>query len=202
MHSEIEAKFLDVEHDAVRNRLLSLGGKCIQPMRLMRRALLDYPDFRLNKERDGFVRIRYEGDKVTLTYKEHNALTQGLVDGAKEIEVEVSNFEKTIDLFKEIGLIVKSYQESRRETWNYLDAEIVLDEWPWIKPYIEIEAQTKETVKSVSEKLGYIWTDAVFGGVTNAYLSEYPKIKPTENLGDLAEVRFGMDIPQWLKDRQ
>lgn len=43
MNTEIEAKFLDVDHDAVRAKLTALGATCEQPMRLMRRLTLEIP---------------------------------------------------------------------------------------------------------------------------------------------------------------
>jgi Fe2+ transport system protein FeoA len=41
MESEIEVKFLNIDHDALRSRLLELGAHQVTPMRLMKRALLD-----------------------------------------------------------------------------------------------------------------------------------------------------------------
>jgi hypothetical protein len=52
----------------------------------------------------------------------------------------------------------------------------MLDEWPWLAPYIEIEGVGDEQVRDVAERLGFAWEDAVFGGVANAYASQYPHI--------------------------
>jgi hypothetical protein len=44
MQQEIEAKFLNVDHDEVRAKLLAKHAVCVHPMRLMRRELFDYSD--------------------------------------------------------------------------------------------------------------------------------------------------------------
>lgn len=196
MKDEIEAKFLSVDHGEIREKLRTLGASCVQPMRLMKRAIVDFPDLRLQQgERNSYVRVRDEGNKVTLTYKQFNSLA---VDGAKEIETTVGSFDDTIGIFVAMGLEVVSLQESRRETWTYKGCEIVLDEWPWLKPYIEIEGASIEDLKSVSAELELDWKDAVFGDVMVAYRAEYPHLQPSETVGSLKEVRFNDPPPDFL----
>jgi inorganic triphosphatase YgiF len=60
MQQEIEVKFLNVSHKNVREKLAKLGAKCTVPMRLMRRVVVDYPDKRLQKSGDSWMRIRDE----------------------------------------------------------------------------------------------------------------------------------------------
>ena len=69
MATEIEAKFLDIDHDEIRAKLAAAGAQLEVPMRLMRRQLFDYPDGRLQHANHGRLRIRDEGSQVTLTYK-------------------------------------------------------------------------------------------------------------------------------------
>ena len=197
MKTEFEAKFLGVDHEKTREVLRAAGAECVAPMRLMRRGIIDYPDRRMQVGTpNSFVRVRDEGDKVTLTYKRFNSLA---VDGAREIEVEVSSFDDTIALFKSIGLDVLSMQESKRESWTLEGCEIVLDEWPWLDPYIEIEGESEQVVRNVAEKLGLLWDDAAFGDVMVAYRRQYPHLSPDETVGNLPEVRFGAPAPEFLK---
>src|SRR5690606_13981903 len=121
MKAEIEAKFLDINQDRVREKLTQLGAGCEQPMRLTRRAIVDYPDWRLQTEKDAFLRVRDEGDKVTLTYKQFKSLS---VDGAREIEITVGSFEDCVQLLEVVGLKVISMQESKRETWRLDSVEV------------------------------------------------------------------------------
>lgn len=54
-----------------------------------------------------------------------------------------------------MGLPYKPFQESKRETWEFEDEEIMLDEWPWLKPYIEVEGNSEVQVHKISEQLGF-----------------------------------------------
>lgn len=196
MQTEIEVKFLNVNHDAIREKLKTLGATLEQPMRLMRRSIIDYPDRRLQETKDGWIRIRDEGDKVTLTYKESQEHQFG---GAKEIETTVESFEKTRDIFLAAELTEHSYQETKRETWVISDVEIVLDEWPWLNPYIEVEGSSEAKVKEVSAHLGFDWKEAVFGSVTTAYRAQYPSITKDEHISKIPRIIFGAPKPEWFE---
>jgi adenylate cyclase, class 2 len=170
MEVEVEVKFLNVDFDRLRVKLREVGATLEQPMRLMRRVIIEPPHL---AAQDAFIRVRDEGDKVTLTYKhfhDHEAFS-----GARELETTVADFEMVIEILTLGGLEPKSFQESRRETWMLGEVEIVLDEWPWLNPYIEIEGKSEDDVKNAATKLGFNWNDAVFGSTTVAYQAQYPK---------------------------
>lgn len=193
MNTEIEAKFVNVDHDAIREQLRSLGATLDQPMRLMKRVTIDTPEL---QEKDAFVRVRDQGDKVTITYKQFDELS---VSGAKEIEVTVNDFEAAVALLSAAGLPHNSFQESKRETWNLGTTEIVLDEWPWLSPYIEIEGDTEAIVISTAQDLGLDWDDAVFGDVMAAYRVEYPHLSLKDTVASIPSVKFGDPLPSLLK---
>lgn len=195
MQTEIEVKFLGVDHDAVRAMLKKAGGTCAQPMRLMRRAVFDWPDAMLEKSVDGFLRVRDEGHQVTMTYKVFNERT---VDGAGEVEIVIDDYQKGVTLLQSIGMALKSEQESKRETWHIGNCEVVLDEWPWIRPYIEIEGPSQEALKATAAQLGFNWGDAVFGSVTSAYRAEYA-IPEKLSIGENPRISFGDPVPEWLQ---
>ena len=196
LKTEIEAKFLDVDFGLLRQKLAAVGAECTQPMRLMRRVIIEPPEL---AKKDAFVRVRDEGDKVTLTYKQfhdHTALS-----GVKEIEVSVSDFDATVALLANAGLEHKSFQESRRETWEFKGTEIVMDEWPWLSPYIEIEGPSEESVQEVAAELGFDWSDAVFGSVTVAYQAEYPE-GDSRKLITIPKVSFDEPVPQVISGQK
>lgn len=194
MKSEIEAKFLNVDHDEIRLKLKALGGICLQPMRLMRRVTIENDFMKTGK--DSFLRVRDEGDKTTMTYKQFDRLS---VDGAKEIEIEVSSFDDTVALLKQVGLAYGSLQESKRENWKVGDVDVMLDEWPWLKPYIEIEGDSEAAIRELASQLGLNWNDAVYGDVMAAYRAEYPHLTDRETVGNIPEVRFGDELPELLR---
>ena len=168
MKTEYEAKFVNISTSEIRQKLRSLGGSSEKPERLMRRVTIDSPKMKQNK---GYLRVRDEGDRVTMTYKQFDKPS---VDGAKEHEVSVDNFEETIAILEAAGLPYTSFQESKRETWRLGDAEIVIDKWPWLAPYIEIEANNEHIVRKTAEALDLSWGDAIFGDVMAAYRVQYP----------------------------
>lgn len=194
MKAEIEAKFLNVSFDDVRSKLSELGAVCEQPMRTMRRVAIDNDYMRTGK--DSFLRIRDEGHRITLTYKQFDELS---VTGAKEIEVEVSDFEATVALFEQAGLPAHTYQETKRENWRLGDVEIMLDEWPWAKPYIEVEASSEQSLKDTAALLGFEWEQAIFGDVMAVYRAEYPHLKHGDTVATVPVVRFGEPIPGLLE---
>ena len=197
MQQEIEVKFLNIDLAEVRANLRVIGAKCEHPMRLMRRVLFDYPDQRFQKNgHTRRLRVRDEGDKVTTTYKAKNESVY-----AHEIETTVGSFDDMVEIYKAIGLDAFSYQESKRETWKYKNVEIVIDEWPWLDPYIEIEGSDEVSIKEAAKELGFDWKDSKFGSTDTAYKHQYRGMKEDDLIGDFKEVRFDMPVPKFFKDR-
>lgn len=198
MEAEIEVKFLEADFEELRKKLKNLGAELELPMRLMRRVLLDYPDGRFRK--NGYtkrLRVRDEGGKVFINFKSKNETNY--VD---EIEVEVESFEKMIELLEAVGLKKYSSQESKRETWRYKNVEVVLDEWPWLDPYIEIEGPSEEDIKDAAKDLGFDWKDAKYGSVDTAYQHQYHRMTNDDSISDIAEVRFNKPVPEYFLKRK
>lgn len=193
MNTEIEVKFLHVNHDAVREKLREVGAVCEKPMRLMRRVTFDNATM---KAKNGWIRVRDEGDKVTIGYKQTDSLN---IDGTKEIETTVGDFEAAVAIFKQLEIDGGSFQESKRESWRFGEVQIELDEWPWLDTFIEIEAPSEKQVGDVAAKLGFDMKNAVSGDVMVAYRDQYPHLREKETVGNLAEVKFGTPVPDMLR---
>src|SRR5258708_1220040 len=103
---EFEIKFLEVNVPELEKKLLQIGAKKVAEYNYIR-VLMDYPDYRMNKA-DSWVRLRTDGKESTLTYKQRLGAKSedGSIpdEGMKEIEVAVSDYEKTFEIFKAIGL--------------------------------------------------------------------------------------------------
>jgi adenylate cyclase class 2 len=195
MTDEIEAIFLDVDIDEVRDKLKALGATCKLPMSDMKRTLFDYPDRRLMREQNSWIRIRDEGDHVSLTFKH---LEEGNLHGAKEIETTVGSYEGTVAIFDAIGMFKFSEQETKRETWTCGDCLVMIDQWPWINPYIEIEGPSEAAIRKLAKEMDYGWKTAVFGSVASVYRMKYPDILPEEKISSIAEVKFSLPPPDWF----
>jgi adenylate cyclase class 2 len=193
MINEIEAKFLDVNFDEVRQKLKAVGAVCEKPMRLMRRVTFDNTEM---KAKNGWIRVRDEGDKVTVTYKQIDKFS---ADGVLEVETTAGNFGTMVEIFQQTGISGGSFQESKRETWRLGEVEIVLDEWPWLKPFIEIEGPGEHVIREVAGKLGFDYAQAKFGDVMVAYRAQYPHLTETDTVGNLPEVKFSAPLPNIFK---
>lgn len=199
MNTEIEVKFADIDIEQIRARLTDASAKCIQPMRLMKRALIEEPH---HEQENAFIRIRDEGDKITLTFKRRSDQLGAAIDNTKELEVEVSDFDKTVQLFSEAGWKYKTFQESRRETWELDGTEVVIDEWPWLHPYIEIEGESEAAIKAVAKKLGLNWSEVIFSHIDTLYERQYEFKDGVRGVIDLPEVRFDMPVPPQFAPRE
>jgi adenylate cyclase class 2 len=194
--TEIEVKFVDVDIDDIRERLENAGATLEQPMRLMRRVLIEEE---YHKAHRSFIRVRDEGDKTTITFKKR--VGEDSLTSAKEVETTVGDFDTIIELFKEAGWNYTTYQESKRETWRYKDVEVVIDEWPWINPYVEIEGPSEESVRTAAGELKFDWDTSVFGSVDVIYQRDFPDMV-VRGIIDITEAHFGDPIPEEFGKRR
>ena len=192
METELEAKFLDINADSLRKKLKEIGASLVHPEQLMKRKVFDFPDERLEKE-GGWVRVRDEGNKITLSYKR---LVDRTLHGTKEITVEVSDFEKTCNILIAAGLQVDAYQETKRERWELDGSEITIDTWPWIPTFVEIEANSEEKLKEIVKKIDLDWLKAMHGSVETAYQKYFDV---TEEEVDNWEIITFTPVPEWLE---
>jgi adenylate cyclase, class 2 len=196
MQQEIEAKFLNVPHNDIRLKLEQLGAVQRYPQRVMRRRNFDFPDKRLDSKK-AWVRLRDEGDKIELMLKQSVGSAIGDI---RETPVIVSDFEAATAFLLSIGLYEKSEQETKRELWQLGDVEIMLDEWPWVKPFIEIEAQSEEGVREVAGKLGLDWTEAIFDTIEPVYYAEYDVTR--DQIHAITSISFRQPVPTVFETRR
>jgi len=162
MVTEFEFKIPDIDINKLSTKIRSQGGDKVQPRHLMKRYTFDM----LDSPRGTFVRLRDNGEKITLTYKQLKSLDIG---GVREIETEVVDFEKTAKLLSAIGLIQASYEENYREAYNYNGVEVTIDEWPGIPAFAEIEGDSEEQVLQAAIDLNLKTEDAIYGTADEIY---------------------------------
>lgn len=196
MKLEIEAKFTRVNHDEVRERLRVISAECERPLTLMKRVVY-HP---LDNTLDAYFRVRDEGDKVTMTYKQFDDASS--IHGVQEVEIVVSDYDAAVAILDKTGMPRETYQETKREVWRHGDVEVMLDEWPWVEPFVEIEGPSEQAVRETAEALGFDWEYAVYGGVASVYVEKYA------NMGEDAAaiinrrtpvIRFEDPVPENFK---
>ena len=75
------------------------------------------------------------------------------IDGTKELEIKVSDFNKTNLILNELGYNFRNYQENLRTIYLIDNVEISIDTWPLIPTYMEIEGKNNEDVLEVLNKI-------------------------------------------------
>lgn len=188
MEIEYEATFLNIDKKDIKNRLERVGAKLVRPEFLQKRIVFDLP--KGHEIKGGWVRLRDEGDKITLTFK---FVSGDRIEGQKEINLIVNDFEKTRKFLQIIGCQGRSYQENKRELWEMGNTEITIDEWPFLEPYIEIESDSEDSVKSVAEKLGFDYQDALFCSTDMLYSKKYNI--PENVVNQIPKIIFEMENP-------
>ena len=146
MNIEYEARILDIDKDKLIKRLKNLNARFVGEFNQKRYV------YKIIPKADGkWLRLRTNGKKTTLTYK---SVEKNSIDGTKELEIEVDNFENTNSLLELAGIKNKGYQENNRVQYVLDDVEIDIDTWPMIPTYVEIEGKSEESVLNIIKKLG------------------------------------------------
>ena len=190
MQIEYEATFANVDKDDIRKRLKAAGAVLLKPEFMQRRRNFNLP--KGNEIEGGWLRVRNEGDKITMSLKVVNANNN--IEDQKEICLKIDDFDNAQDFLMAIGCSKKAYQESLRELWNLDGVEVCIDEWPYLEPYIEIEGESETAVKNVSEKLGFDYSEALFGAVDQQYENKYGISKHVIN-DVIMEITFAGENP-------
>ena len=116
MEKEIELRVYDIDKEELIKKIEKLNGKFINNYEQIR-YVYDFNPVKENK----WIRLRTDGFKTTLTIKEY---TSSKIDGVKELEIEVSDMEKTNLILEELGYKKRSVQENKRTRYILNDVEI------------------------------------------------------------------------------
>lgn len=170
MDIEFEATFPNTSHKLIKKIIKTQGGKLIKPRTLYRISVFFTPNQKPNALE--FVRVRDEKDTITMTTKWQDGDEESITS-QREIEIEIDNFNKGVAFLKRLGCKEKAYQERFREVWELDRVSIMLDEWPFLEPFIEIEGKDEKSVKRVAKKLKLDYKKAIFGGVNAQYSAKY-----------------------------
>ncbi|MEK9167843.1 MAG: CYTH domain-containing protein [Patescibacteria group bacterium] len=189
MQIEYEATFPDIVKDEIRARLKTAGAVLERHEFLQKRITFNFP--KGSEVEGGWARVRDEGNKITMSIK---IVDGNKIENQKEICITVDNFGQGVLLLKTIGCEEKAYQETRRELWTLDSAEVTIDEWPFLKPFVEVEGVSEEAVRNVAGKLGFDWNTARFCSVGTLYSERYGIPEDVINNGT-PRIVFDMDNP-------
>ncbi len=167
MHTEYEARFLAIDIDAIHDRLHAQSATCTMTRTLMRRIVFKNNDI---DQRGGWLRLRDEGRRITLTYKQ-TASDTSAIDSILETEIQVNDFGATKTLLEAMGFKALRYQENYREEWMIGAVTFDLDTWPDLPTFLEVEGPDEATVRAAAESVGQDLANASYGSVDEVYLA-------------------------------
>ena len=142
MESEYEITVLDIDASEIEKKLESIGA-IKQGEYFQKRNLYNFHE----EYRGRFIRLRTNGEKTTLTIKDKSAKKE--IGSVKELEIEVSSFEKANEILELLGYEHSTYQENKRIIYKLGHIEFDIDTWPMIPTYLEIEGKNKEDVEKM-----------------------------------------------------
>lgn len=168
MKIEYEVVFSNINVLEIIWKIKNLWWIKIKEKTLMKRVIFANP----NWWKWSYLRVRDEWDKITCTYKESKEWILDITS-ISELETEVKDFEVIVWIFRKLWLKEKSYQENYREVWKINnEIELMIDEWPGLKPYIEIEWKNEEIVKKYTKLLWFDYNNWIFGTSFKIYEQE------------------------------
>lgn len=141
MNIEYESRILEVDIQKTIDKLKSLNASFVGEYNYTR-YVYDTKPVRKNK----WIRLRSDGKKTTLTFKEFKSKS---IDGTNELEIEVSDLDKTKEFLKILGYTPRSIQENKRTRYNLNGVEIDIDSWPFIPSFIEVEGKNEMEVSKI-----------------------------------------------------
>lgn len=169
MEVEIRAKLNNPEE--VKNKLKALGAELVKSKEL---TDIYYGELGLYEKLNHsfWIRLRVEGDKVTLAYKGPTE-TDGVYE---EYEQEMQDLETAKKIFEKIGLENPVTISKKRETYKLGDISILFDDFGERGVYVEME-QIKDSVdktemENLLRELGIAQEDIFHKGFITKFLQE------------------------------
>ena len=145
-HIEYEVRVLEIDIKKMQKKLKELNAELVEDV-FQRRYLYDFKPVNPDK----WIRLRTNGNTTTLTIKD---VQSSKIDGTKEMEIVVDDFNTTNEILNELGYKPRGIQENKRIKYNLNGVEVDIDTWPRIPTYLEVEGKNEEEVYKTLELLG------------------------------------------------
>jgi adenylate cyclase class 2 len=185
---EIEAKLKIDSHDAVRARLKAVGATFISRV-LEANHIFDTPDGLLRASGCG-LRVRdcraLQGvaPPPTLTFK--GPRQPGALKTRRELETSIGEADEMLEMLNALGFAQTLRFEKLRESWEFDESHIELDELPHLGLFVEIEGPDEAHVGRVQEALRLKGHDLIH----SSYISLLVDYCGRHNL-PTSEITFG-----------
>jgi adenylate cyclase, class 2 len=171
---EIEKKIFDIDAREISLKLLKLGANMVfKGLVCVKYFDTKKGDFRM---KHNVLRVRRMGEKnVEICFKSNKRQK----DGCKiydESEFFSDDFDKVSEFFEKLGYLCTCYYEKKRTEFVLDNMKIEIDEYPRIKPFIEIEAASVKKIEGLVKKLGLEKNESSSETIGEVLRRKYPKI--------------------------
>ncbi|MCD6109616.1 CYTH domain-containing protein [bacterium] len=172
---EIEVKILSIDPDLIESKLLKLGAKK-EFSGLLKVRYFDKDNGEI-REKGDLLRVRQVGDKKTEICYKTNKHTENGFKVCDEYNVTATDFSESVEFFKQLGFKITCSYEKKRTIFKYNDLEIVIDEYPKIPPFIEIEGSNIGLVEELILGLDLSENERSTHSIGGLLKEKYPDIE-------------------------
>lgn len=153
---EIELKILNIDRNKIKKSLKKLGATVIMKPTLVKELYFEMPILPDKQRKFSSFRLRSEGKNNYLTIKIKKGDGEDKIYHIREeVQISVSNFKQTKILLELLGFKAFRCREKIREDYKLGEIKIEIDQYPKMKPYIEIEGTNKKSIEQFLDKLGF-----------------------------------------------
>lgn len=151
-----------------------------------------------------WIRLRQTGEETTITIKKIiNNSKEYQMDNVQEVEIPVPNIEIGKELLENLGYYPTNHQRKMRIAYDYRNTEVVIDKWPKIEPYVEIEGKSKKEICSVIKDLGFKAEDMKVMNTETVYELSGINLYDFEDLDfDEKEEKYVAELMKEYKDEK
>jgi adenylate cyclase, class 2 len=148
---EIELKFLNVNVEEIKDKLIKLGAEL--KFGAHTESFPFWADgFHSSNSNMKFLRIRKINDDVKITFKA--PAKDSIMTNREEIEISVDNYEQAIKLVENLGFEKGKVFRKHREHYELGNIHFELDTLENIPTYLEVETHNEEDMRNICSKLG------------------------------------------------
>jgi adenylate cyclase class 2 len=180
---EIEAKILEINKEKIDDTLARMGAKKVFDGE-METFFYDFKNGSIVAAKN-VLRLRKENEKVVLTYKQVSENQK--VKIAEEYSADVSDLGVMQKILEALGLVVIGSMRKHRISYElegaHFDVDRYLGDYSHIPEFLEIEADSKESIHKYAKALGFKAEACLPWSTVQLidYYSERKKQKATED---------------------
>jgi adenylate cyclase class 2 len=177
---EIERKILEINKKEILKRLKELKAKKVF-QGLVKVVYLDTPSNEIRRKGNllrirEFIKTANKSRYVEIVYKTGKKIVKGC-KVYDEFTFKGKNFHEAVKFFENLGFSPVCRYEKKRMLFKLPNAEIVIDEYPKIPPFIEIEAKSSKIIDNIVSKLHLQKNESSAETINQLLKRKYPNIK-------------------------